>query len=104
MRVTTASILKLFSELKSQLAPMVGAICEQPVADDSSLRQAFPKAAQFEFALNVAQRLGYDLNRGRLDLTHHPFSTRFSTGVRDIKAESLSPHGQQVAIPPSRRR
>jgi Zn-dependent M32 family carboxypeptidase len=29
---------------------------------------------------NVAQRLGYDLNRGRLDLTHHPFSTRFSTG------------------------
>ena len=48
--MTTASILKLFSELKSQLAPMVGAICEQPVADDSSLRQAFPKAAQFEFA------------------------------------------------------
>ena len=78
--MTTASILKLFSELKSQLAPMVGAICEQPVADDSSLRQAFPKAAQFEFALNVAQRLGYDLNRGRLDLTHHPFSTRLSTG------------------------
>ena len=78
--MTTASILKLFSELKSQLAPMVCAICEQPVADNSSLRQAFPKAAQFEFALNVAQRLGYDLNRGRLDLTHHPFSTRFSTG------------------------
>jgi carboxypeptidase Taq len=78
--MTTVSILKLFSELKSQLAPMVGAICEQPVADDSGLRQAFPKAAQFEFALNVAQRLGYDLNRGRLDLTHHPFSTRFSSG------------------------
>ena len=78
--MTTASILKLFSELKSQLSPMVCAICEQPVADDSGLRQAFPKAAQFEFALNVAQRLGYDLNRGRLDLTHHPFSTRFSTG------------------------
>ena len=56
------------------------AICEQPVADDSSLRQAFPKAVQFEFALNLAQRLGYDFNRGRLDLTHHPFSTRFSTG------------------------
>jgi carboxypeptidase Taq len=78
--MTAASIRKLFSELKSQLVPMVGAICEQPVADDSSLRQAFPKAAQFEFALNLAQRLGYDFNRGRLDLTHHPFSTRFSTG------------------------
>ena len=78
--MTTASIRKLFSELKRWLVPMVCAICEQPVADDSSLRQAFPKAAQFEFALNFAQRLGYDLNRGRLDLTHHPFSTRFSTG------------------------
>ena len=78
--MTTASILKLLSELKSQLVPMVCAICEQPVADASSLRQAFPKAAQFEFALNVAQRLGYDLNRGRLDFTDHPFSTRFSTG------------------------
>jgi carboxypeptidase Taq len=66
--MTTASIRKLFSELKSQLVPMVGAICEQPVADDSSLRQAFPKAAQFEFALNLAQRMGYDFNRGRLDL------------------------------------
>jgi carboxypeptidase Taq len=77
--MTTASIRQLFSQLKSQLVPIVAAICEQPVADDSSLRQAFPKAAQFEFALNVAQRLGYDFNRGRLDLTHHPFSTRFST-------------------------
>jgi carboxypeptidase Taq len=48
--MTTASIRKLFSELKRWLVPMVCAICEQPVADDSSLRQAFPKAAQFEFA------------------------------------------------------
>ena len=84
--MTTASIRKLFSELKSQLVPMVGAICEQPVADDSSLRQACPKAAQFEFALNLAQRLGYDFNRGRLDLTHHPFSTRFSSG--DVRITS----------------
>jgi carboxypeptidase Taq len=77
--MTTASICRLFSELKSQLVPMVAAICEQPVTDDSSQRQAFPKAVQFEFALNLAQRPGYDFNRGRLGLTHHPFSTRFST-------------------------
>jgi carboxypeptidase Taq len=75
--MTTASIRKLFGQVKRQLVPMVCAICEQPADDDSSLRQAFPKTAQFDFALHVAQRLGYDLNRGRLDLTHHPFSTRF---------------------------
>jgi carboxypeptidase Taq len=60
---------------------MVCAILDQPVVDDGCLRQSFPKAAQFEFALRVAQCLGYDLNRGRLDLTHHPFSTRLSAGL-----------------------
>jgi carboxypeptidase Taq len=78
--LTTASIRKLFRELKRQLVPMICAILDQPVADDGSLRQTFPKAAQFEFALHAARRLGYDLDRGRLDLTHHPFSTRLSAG------------------------
>ena len=78
--MTTASIRKLFDELKRQLVPMVRTICEQLGADDCSLRQVFAKAAQFDFALRVAERLGYDFKRGRLDLTHHPFCTRFSAG------------------------
>jgi len=78
--MTTASIRKLFDELKRQLVPMMRTICEQPGADDCSLRQVFAKAAQFDFALRVAERLGYDFKRGRLDLTHHPFCTRFSAG------------------------
>jgi carboxypeptidase Taq len=78
--MTAASTSTLFDELKRQLFPMVGAICEWPAAEDSSLRQTFAKKAQFEFALHVAESLGYDLKRGRLDLTHHPFSTRFSAG------------------------
>jgi len=59
---------------------MVSAICEQPAADDSSLRQIFAKPAQFDFALHAAKRMGYDFKRGRLDLTHHHFCTRFSAG------------------------
>jgi carboxypeptidase Taq len=78
--MTAASICKLFGELKIQLVPMVRAMCELPAADDASLRQAFQKTAQFNFALHVAECLGYDLKRGRLDLTHHPFCTRFSAG------------------------
>jgi len=78
--MTAASISGLFGELKRQLVPMVRAICEQPGVDDSSLRQTFAKAAQFDFALHVAECLGYDLKRGRLDLTHHPFCSRFSAG------------------------
>lgn len=78
--MTAALIGKLFDELKAQLVPMVSAICEQPAADDSSLRQTFAKAAQFDFALHAAKSMGYDFKRGRLDLTHHPFCTRFSAG------------------------
>ena len=59
---------------------MVRAICDRPAADDSCLRQTFAKKAQFDFALHVAESLGYDLKRGRLDLTHHPFCSRFSAG------------------------
>jgi carboxypeptidase Taq len=76
--MTAASTRTLFDELKRQLVPMVNAICEQPAVDDSSLRQTFSKVAQFDFALHTAECLGYDLKRGRLDLTHHPFCTRFS--------------------------
>jgi carboxypeptidase Taq len=78
--MTTASIRKLFGELKRQLVPMARTICEQPIVDDCSLRQTFAKTVQFDFALQVAESLGYDLKRGRLDLTHHPFCTRFSAG------------------------
>ncbi len=78
--MTTASIRKLFGGLREELVPMVRAICDQPAADDACLHHSFPKAAQLEFGLNAAQRLGYDLKRGRLDLTHHPFCTRLSAG------------------------
>lgn len=78
--MTTAAVKKLFSALRPALVSMVEAISAQPAADDSCLRQSFPKAAQFDFSLQVAQRYGYDLKRGRLDLTHHPFCTKFSAG------------------------
>jgi carboxypeptidase Taq len=78
--MTTALIQKLFAELRRELVPIVRAIANQPVADDRCLRGAFAEAPQLAFSLDVASRLGYDLNRGRLDKTHHPFCTRFGTG------------------------
>jgi carboxypeptidase Taq len=78
--MTTASVKALFSALRRELVPMVRAIAEQAPADDRCLRQHFPEPVQLEFGLEVAQRMGYDLERGRLDKTHHPFCTRFSAG------------------------
>ncbi len=78
--MTTASIQTLFAELRRELVPIVRAIAGQPVADDRCLRGRFDEAAQLAFSLDVAGRLGYDLQRGRLDKTAHPFATRFGSG------------------------
>ena len=78
--MTTALIQKLFAELRRELVPIVRAIADEPVADDRCLRGVFSEAPQLAFSLDVAARLGYDLNRGRLDKTHHPFCTRFGAG------------------------
>jgi carboxypeptidase Taq len=78
MKVST--IRPLFGQLRGQLAPIVEAITSQLPADDACLRQHFPEQAQWDFAVQIIKRYGYDFDRGRLDKTHHPFSTKFSLG------------------------
>jgi carboxypeptidase Taq len=78
--LTTATIQRLFAELRRELIPMVRAICNQPPADDGCLHRSFGEAAQLGFGLSVATQMGYDLERGRLDKTHHPFCTKFAAG------------------------
>jgi carboxypeptidase Taq len=75
-----STIRAIFSELRSQLVPLVEAITSQPPADDSCLRRTFPEAQQIAFGTDVIRCLGYDFERGRLDKTHHPFMTKFSLG------------------------
>ena len=78
--MTTAKVLALFAELRAALVPIVRAIAEQPLIDDSCLRGAFPEAEQMALGLAVIKRVGYDFERGRLDKTHHPFCTKFASG------------------------
>jgi carboxypeptidase Taq len=78
MKASTLRVL--FAELREQLVPLVRAIAEHPLADDSCLRQPFPEAGQWDFGLEAAQRIGYDLERGRQDKAPHPFTINFSTG------------------------
>jgi carboxypeptidase Taq len=78
--MTTAKVLALFSELRAALVPIVRAITDAPRVNASRGCGPFPEAAQMAFGLAVAQEVGYDLQRGRLDKTHHPFCTKFATG------------------------
>jgi len=76
----TTTLRGLFAHLRRELVPIVQAITSQPPADDSCLKQYYPHADQLSFSMDVVKQLGYDFNRGHLDLTHHPFMTSFSLG------------------------
>jgi carboxypeptidase Taq len=78
MKATT--LRALFAHLRRELVPIVQTITAQPPADDTCLKLHYPQADQLAFGAEVIKELGFDFNRGRQDLTHHPFMTKFSIG------------------------
>lgn len=75
-----ASVQQVFSELRTRLVPLVRAITSRPLADDACIKQHAGADAQLAFGLDVIRAYGYDFERGRQDMTHHPFMTKFSLG------------------------
>jgi carboxypeptidase Taq len=76
--MTHASVRTLLAALRSELVPLVRAACEQPPVDTGPLHGQFAPDTQVEFGLSIARAFGYDLERGRLDRSPHPFCTKFS--------------------------
>lgn len=71
----------LFAGLRKFTVPFVRAIAARgPVVDEGLLRQDYPEEGQRAFALPVAAAFGYDLTRGRLDVSAHPFASGFNVG------------------------
>jgi carboxypeptidase Taq len=80
---TTCEIADLFAKLRVELVSLVNAITATPVACDRCLHQTFPAAQQLAFATKIAIDFGYDLTRGRIDISPHPFCTVF--GRDDVR-------------------
>ena len=75
----TAHIKDIFTEIRAFTVPLLKRIVAAgETVDYTILERSFPIDAQRAFALEVAQAFGYDLERGRLDVTAHPFATNFS--------------------------
>lgn len=74
----SAQISAIFTPLRAQLIDLVKAVSEKEQVDDSLLKRHYPHDDQIAFSHDVAEVLGYDFNRGRLDLTVHPFTLNFS--------------------------
>lgn len=74
------TVRTLFDTLQKALTPMVAAITAQAEADEAPLHRGFAVDVQRGFGEAIIRDYGYDFDRGRQDLTHHPFATRFNTG------------------------
>lgn len=79
----TATVAAVFEDLRARLVPIVQAIAECEPPDDRFLHQPFDTQAQWDFGMGVLSDFGYDFNRGRQDLSAHPFTTSFS--ITDVR-------------------
>ncbi len=75
---THAGLTTLFARLREGMIPLVRAIAEAEKPRSEFLFRDYPVDAQMDFALNMAKRIGYDTDRGRLDTTVHPFEVSFT--------------------------
>ncbi|MEF2071169.1 carboxypeptidase M32 [Consotaella aegiceratis] len=70
----------LFADLKAVEIPLVEEALATPQPRTDFLQRRFPVADQKRFASMIAERMGYDFARGRLDETVHPFEISFTRG------------------------
>lgn len=82
--MTTAQLETIFSELKATIQPLLREITDrQSAVDDSVLFQHYEPDKQISFSLDIVKQFGYDMGRGRLDRSAHPFC--LGTGRGDVR-------------------
>ena len=75
--VTTRQVAALFAILRDELVPLVQAMDDRRTPP---LRRDYPVERQRIFAEAVANAVGFDFDRGRLDTAVHPFCTSLGPG------------------------
>lgn len=80
-----ASIIRpVFERLRAGTVELLDRV--KPVSEsvnDNILRRSYERERQLEFGKSIISKLGFDFERGRVDLSAHPFCTNFApTDVR----------------------
>jgi len=82
--MTTDQVSALVARLETELVPLVDSLRGRAApAPSHMLAREFPVERQRLFVEGVAGALGFDLERGRLDIGQHPFCT--SIGPGDVR-------------------
>lgn len=77
--MTASKLRALFEDLKAGLLPLLERIANNDYPLEHGLwEKEYPVDKQRAFALEMAKKFGYDLNRGRLDIAPHPFEVSFT--------------------------
>ncbi len=77
--MTAAKLKVLFEDLKAGVLPLLKRIVENDKPLEKDLwAYEYDDVKQKAFGLEMVQKFGYDLNRGRLDKTTHPFEISFT--------------------------
>jgi carboxypeptidase Taq len=70
----SADVAKVLAGLREELVPLVSAIANSDrVAPVEILERCYGVPVQEAFGKLAAAKIGFDFQRGRLDVTHHPF-------------------------------
>ena len=72
----SSEVARVLDALREEMVPLVGEISQSRVKPQTEvLRRNFSVETQEIFGREVSSEIGFDFERGRLDITHHPFCT-----------------------------
>ncbi len=99
--MTTAIVAEVFSPLRRATQELLDRIRSHPEPDTRFLEQTWPVETQRELGLRMARDLGFDFERGRQDVSAHPFSSTIGPGdvritTRFTETDLLSALGSTV--------
>jgi len=72
--VTYENMEKILQRLKNELTDIVDEIKSSEDIEENVYRGNFSEEGQMEISRQVLDRMGYDWDRGRLDVSEHPFT------------------------------
>ena len=79
--MTTAELERLFNRLKEAIVPLVRRIADhRDRVEAAILHRGYPEVDQLAFAKRVITDFGFDFERGRMDLSAHPFMMGVNPG------------------------
>ena len=82
-----ATVKQIFSEFKAEMGNTLEKVLAAPSPDADFLLHKISHQDQIAFGKKVVQKLGYDFQHGRLDISAHPFSISF--GPEDVRITTV---------------